>query len=138
MENEEKIVVDLEATDEIEEENTDSYKYKAPVITEETTAADLWEPAKEDEDGISLGGVWIPNRAQRRKMQHSRKKAMRDLGNLYADTEKAIRKYVKNDPQFRQDMYKALYEDLKKKAEEKEEEFKKEEENNNGRTDEGN
>ena len=34
MDNEEKIVVDLEATDEIEEENTDSYKYKAPVITE--------------------------------------------------------------------------------------------------------
>ena len=48
MDNEEKIIVDLEAIDEneIEEENTDSYKYKAPVITEETTAADLWEPAK--------------------------------------------------------------------------------------------
>lgn len=106
--------------------------YTKAVIDENTKPQDLWEPAKPDE---RPDDVWIPNRKERRQMMNAkgRKRGLRALGQMFQETEN----YAKRNPQFRQDLYKALYENLKIKAAEKEEEFKKEI-NENGRADEGN
>ena len=109
-------------------------KFEMPHIDENTDPKTLWEPAKEGEN-LQLGDVWVPNRAERRKMKHAKgkKRGMRALGQMFEEAEK----YAKNNPEFKQDIYRALYENLKLKAEEKEKELEKES-NENGRIDEGN
>ena len=85
------------------------------------SAQDLWEPAQ---PGETLENVWIPNRKERRRMLNAkgRKRGLRTLGQMFQKTEN----YAKQNPEFKQELYKALYENLKIKAAEKEEEFKKE------------
>ena len=95
------------------------------------TAQELWEPAQ---PGETLENVWIPNRRERRRMLNAKgkKRGMRALGKMFQETES----YAKNNPEFKKELYRALYENLKKKAENIEEEFKKEREENG--TNEGN
>ena len=109
-------------------------KFEMPHFDENTDPKTLWEPAKEGEN-LQLGDVWIPNRAERRKMKHAKgkKRGLRMLGQMFEEAES----YAKNNPEFKQDIYKSLYENLKVKAAEKEEEFKKENIENGGTT-EGN
>ena len=86
----------------------------------------LWEPAK---PGETLDDVWIPNRKERRRMMHAKKgrdkKAKRTMGKLLKQTEE----YARMHPDFQQDLYKALYENLLKKTANIEEELKKKNEN---------
>ena len=80
------------------------------------TAQELWEPAK---PGETLDNVWIPNRRERRKMlsgkgvQKKKKRAMKFMGQLLNIAEKS----AKESPEFKQDVYKALYENLQKMTE---------------------
>lgn len=107
------------------------------VIPDDIDPKTLWEPAK---PGETLENVWIPNRKERRKMLHAKKgrdkKAKRAMGKLLKETEN----YVRKNPDFKQDLYKALYENLLKKTANIEEELKKknEKENNENGTTEGN
>lgn len=101
-------------------------------IEVKASAQDLWEPAQ---PGETLENVWIPNRRQRRKMLNAKgkKRGMRQMGKILQATED----YAKTNPDFKKELYKALYENLKVKAADVEEQFKKEQENNEGTT-EGN
>lgn len=88
----------------------------------------LWEPAK---PGETLDDVWIPNRKERRRMMQAKKgrdkKTKRAMGKLLKQTED----YARKNPDFKQDLYKALYENLLKKTANIEEELKKKNENEN-------
>ena len=106
------------------------------------TAQELWEPAK---PGETLENIWIPNRRERRKMLSGKgvkkrnKRAMKAMGQLLSIAEKS----AKESPEFKQDVYKALYENLQKMTEgieEKLEQKNKEElkEKNENGTTEGN
>lgn len=94
----------------------------------------LWEPAK---PGETLEDVWIPNRKERRKLLKGKKREQKLFGKMLQQTEKA----VKSNPDKRQEIYKALYENLRQMTENIEEELQKkneeEGEQNNG-TVEGN
>ena len=85
-------------------------------IEVKATAQELWEPAK---PGETLENVWIPNRRERRKMlsgkgvQKKRKRAMKFMGQLLNIAEKS----AKESPEFKKDVYKALYENLQKMTE---------------------
>lgn len=96
------------------------------IIPENIDPKDLWEPAK---PGETLDNVWIPNRKERRRMMHAKKgrdkKAKRAMGKLLKQTEE----YARKNPDFKQDLYKALYENLLKKTANIEEELKKKNEN---------
>lgn len=106
------------------------------------TAQELWEPAK---PGETLENVWIPNRRERRKMLSGKgvkkrnKRAMKAMGQLLSIAEKS----AKESPEFKQDVYKALYENLQKMTEGIEEKLEQKnqeelkEKNENGAT-EGN
>lgn len=98
-------------------------KFEMPHIDENTDPKTLWEPAKEGEN-LQLGDVWIPNRAERRKMKHAKgkKRGLRALGHMFEEAET----YAKTNPEFRQEIYKALYENLKAKEIEKQLEMEKE------------
>ena len=80
------------------------------------TAQELWEPAK---PGETLENVWIPNRRERRKMlsgkgvQKNKKRAMKFMGQLLNIAEQS----AKESPEFKQEVYKALYENLQKMTE---------------------
>ena len=107
----------------------DQSKQELPELT--------WEPAKPGEKPPKE--VWIPNRRERRKMKKSRNKNMRFLGNAVEQANV----YARNNPEFKQDVYRALYENLKRLAEEKKEELSKkneeeEKENKENGTNEGN
>ena len=102
------------------------------------TAQELWEPAK---PGETLENVWIPNRRERRRMLHAkgRKRGMRVMGKILHEAEAC----AKENPDFKKEIYKALYENLQKMTEnieedlakKNEEEVKEKEENG---TNEGN
>lgn len=85
-------------------------------IEVKATAQELWEPAK---PGETLDNVWIPNRRERRKMlsgkgvQKNKKRAMKFMGQLLNIAEKS----AKESPEFKKDVYKALYENLQKMTE---------------------
>ena len=85
-------------------------------IEVKATAQELWEPAK---PGETLENVWIPNRRERRKMlsgkgvQKKKKRAMKFMGQLLNIAEKS----AKESPEFKKDVYKALYENLQKLTE---------------------
>lgn len=85
-------------------------------IEVKATAQELWEPAK---PGETLDNVWIPNRRERRKMlsgkgvQKKKKRAMKFMGQLLNIAEKS----AKESPEFKKDVYKALYENLQKMTE---------------------
>ena len=108
------------------------------------SAQDLWEPAK---PGETLDNVWIPNRSERRKMlsgkgvKKNKKRAMKAMGQLLQAAEQS----AKENPEFRKDVYKALYENLQKmtegieeKLEQKNKEELEEKENKENGTTEGN
>lgn len=100
------------------------------------TAKELWEPAK---PGETLENVWIPNRKERRRMLHAKgkkKRGLRVMGKILHEAEKS----AKENPDVRQDIYKALYENLQKMTANIEEDLQKknEEENNENGTVEGN
>jgi type IV secretory pathway VirB4 component len=102
------------------------------------TAQELWEPAK---PGETLENVWIPNRRERRRMLHAkgRKRGMRAIGKALQAAEQS----AKENPEIRQDIYKALYENLKKMTENIEEDLAKKneeeaKENEENGTNEGN
>lgn len=88
------------------------------------TAQELWEPAK---PGETLENVWIPNRRERRKMlsgkgvKKKNKRAMKFMGQLLNAAEKS----AKESPEFKKEVYKALYDNLKKMTENIEEDLKK-------------
>ena len=88
------------------------------------TAQELWEPAK---PGETLDNVWIPNRRERRKMlsgkgvQKNKKRAMKAMGQLLNIAEQS----AKESPEFKKEVYKALYDNLKKMTENIEEDLKK-------------
>ena len=106
------------------------------------TAQELWEPAK---PGETLENVWIPNRRERRKMlsgkgvKKKNKRAMKAMGQLLNIAEQS----AKESPEFKKEVYKALYDNLKKITENIEEDLKKkneeeEKENIENGTTEGN
>ena len=88
------------------------------------TAQELWEPAK---PGETLENVWIPNRRERRKMLNGKgvkkknKRAMKAIGQLLNIAEQS----AKESPEFKKEVYKALYDNLKKMTENIEEDLKK-------------
>ena len=108
-------------------------------IEVKATAQELWEPAK---PGETLDNIWIPNRRERRKMlsgkgvKKNKKRAMKAMGQLL----QAAEQRAKENPEFRKDVYKALYENLQKmtegieeKLEQKnKEELEEKEKNENG------
>lgn len=93
-------------------------------IEVKASAQELWEPAK---PGETLDNVWIPNRRERRKMLNGKgvkkknKRAMKAIGQLLNAAEKS----AKEDPEFKKEVYKALYDNLKKMTENIEEDLKK-------------
>ena len=93
-------------------------------IEVKASAQELWEPAK---PGETLDNVWIPNRRERRKMLNGKgakkknKRAMKAIGQLLNAAEKS----AKENPEFRKEVYKALYDNLKKMTENIEEDLKK-------------
>ena len=106
------------------------------------TAQELWEPAK---PGETLENVWVPNRRERRKMlsgkgvKKKNKRAMKFMGQLLNIAEQS----AKESPEFKKEVYKALYDNLKKMTENIEEDLKKkneeeEKENTINGTTEGN
>ena len=102
------------------------------------TAQELWEPAK---PGETLENVWIPNRRERRKMLHAKgkKRGMRAMGKILQAAEQS----AKENPDIKQDIYRALYDNLRKMTENLEEELAKkneeeEKENKENGTVEGN
>lgn len=96
------------------------------------SAQELWEPAK---PGETLENVWIPNRRERRRMLSGKgtkkrnKRAMKAMGQLLNAAEQS----AKTNPEFKKEVYKALYENLQKMTEGIEEKLakKNEEEENN-------
>ena len=102
------------------------------------TAQELWEPAK---PGETLENVWIPNRRERRRMLHAKgkKRGMRAMGKILQAAEQS----AKENPDIKQDIYHALYDNLRKMTETLEEELAKkneeeEKENKENGTVEGN
>ena len=81
---------------------------------------DLWEPAK---PGEKLEDVWIPNRKQRRWMK--RKKNQTKAAANFIQAIQDAQNYSKSDT-FKKDVYKDLYNNLKKLREQKEKELKEE------------
>ncbi len=88
------------------------------------TPQELWEPAQE---GETLENVYIPNRAERRRMLKGKgkTKGLRQVGKMLQNAENIAKK----NPALRQDIYKALYENLLKKEEELTQKWEKENEN---------
>ena len=88
------------------------------------TAQELWEPAK---PGETLDNIWIPNRRERRKMlsgkgvKKKNKRAMKAMGQFLDIAEQ----HAKKSPEFKKEIYKALYDNLKKMTENIEEDLKK-------------
>lgn len=80
------------------------------------SAQELWEPAK---PGETLENVWIPNRRERRRMLSGKgakkrnKRAMKAMGQLLNAAEQS----AKTNPEFKKEVYKALYENLQKMTE---------------------
>lgn len=88
------------------------------------SAQELWEPAR---PGETLENIWIPNRRERRKMLKAKgkKRHMRAIGKILQEAENA----AKSSPEFKTEIYKALYENLRKMTENIEEELAQKNEN---------
>ena len=81
---------------------------------------DLWEPAK---PGEKLEDVWVPNRKQRRWMKREKNQTKAAANFIQAIQD--AQNYSKSDT-FKKDVYKDLYNNLKKLREQKEKELKEE------------
>lgn len=81
---------------------------------------DLWEPAK---PGEKLEDVWVPNRKQRRWMKCKKNQTKAAVNFIQAIQD--AQNYSKSDT-FKKDVYKDLYNNLKKLREQKEKELKEE------------
>lgn len=107
-------------------------------IKVKASPSELWEPAQ---PGETLDNIWIPNRRERRRMLKAKgkKRPLRAFGKMLQEAENC----AKENPEFKKDVYKALYENLKKMTENIEEDLKKknedeEKENIENGTTEGN
>ena len=79
-----------------------------------------FEPAKEDEELPKE--IWIPNRRERRLMKKRGNKMEKALSKFYQNAIDEARDYV-NTPNYKNEIYKALYEKTKARNEELEKEI---------------
>lgn len=82
----------------------------------------VFEPAKEGEKLPE--GIWIPNRRERRIMKKRGNKAEKAMAKFYQNAIDDAREYV-NTPNYKNEIYKALYEKVKIRNEELEKEIEK-------------
>lgn len=79
-----------------------------------------FEPAKEGDELPKE--IWIPNRRERRLMKKRGNKAEKALSKFYQNAINEARDYV-NTPDYKNEIYKALYEKTKARNEELEKEI---------------
>lgn len=79
-----------------------------------------FEPAKEGDELPKE--IWIPNRRERRLMKKRGSKAEKALSKFYQNAINEAREYV-NTPDYKNEIYKALYEKTKARNEELEKEI---------------
>ena len=82
----------------------------------------VFKPAKEGEKPPE--GIWIPNRRERRIMKKHGNKAEKAMAKFYQNAIDDAREYV-NTPNYKNEIYKALYEKVKTRNEELEKEIEK-------------
>lgn len=80
----------------------------------------LFEPAKPDE--LPPENIWIPNRRERRAMKKRGNKMEKAMSKFYQEAINDARDYV-NTPDYKNEIYKALYEKTKARNEELEKEI---------------
>ena len=80
----------------------------------------LFEPAKPDE--LPPENIWIPNRRERRAMKKLGNKMEKAMSKFYQEAIDDARDYV-NTPDYKNEIYKALYEKTKARNEELEKEI---------------
>ena len=80
----------------------------------------LFEPAKPDE--LPPENIWIPNRRERRAMKKHGNKMEKAMSKFYQEAINDARDYV-NTPNYKNEIYKALYEKTKARNEELEKEI---------------
>lgn len=80
----------------------------------------LFEPAKLDE--LPPENIWIPNRRERRAMKKHGNKMEKAMSKFYQEAINDARDYV-NTPDYKNEIYKALYEKTKARNEELEKEI---------------
>lgn len=80
----------------------------------------LFEPAKPDE--LPPENIWIPNRRERRAMKKHGNKMEKAMSRFYQEAINDARDYV-NTPNYKNEIYKALYEKTKARNEELEKEI---------------
>ena len=80
----------------------------------------LFEPAKPDE--LPPENIWIPNRRERRAMKKHGNKMEKAMSRFYQEAINDARDYV-NTPDYKNEIYKALYEKTKARNEELEKEI---------------
>lgn len=80
----------------------------------------LFEPAKPDE--LPPENIWIPNRRERRAMKKHGNKTEKAMSKFYQEAINDARDYV-NTPDYKNEIYKALYEKTKARNEELEKEI---------------
>ena len=80
----------------------------------------LFEPAKPDE--LPPENIWIPNRRERRAMKKHGNKMEKAMSKFYQEAINDARDYV-NTPDYKNEIYKALYEKTKARNEELEKEI---------------
>lgn len=79
-----------------------------------------FEPAKPDE--LPPENIWIPNRRERRAMKKHGNKMEKAMSKFYQEAINDARDYV-NTPDYKNEIYKALYEKTKARNEELEKEI---------------
>lgn len=79
-----------------------------------------FEPAKPDE--LPPKNIWIPNRRERRAMKKHGNKMEKAMSKFYQEAINDARDYV-NTPDYKNEIYKALYEKTKARNEELEKEI---------------
>lgn len=80
----------------------------------------LFEPAEPDE--LPPENIWIPNRRERRAMKKHGNKMEKAMSKFYQEAINDARDYV-NTPDYKNEIYKALYEKTKARNEELEKEI---------------
>lgn len=97
----------------------DSKSVQVPVETSE------WKPMFEfAEDGEIPKEIWIPNRKERRLMKKYGNKAEKATAKFYQSAIDSAKGFV-NTPNYKNEIYKALYEKVKTRNEELDKEIEK-------------
>ena len=108
-------------TEEEEEDiRDDCYIFDSIPIDEPKEWKPLFEPAKPDE--LPPENIWIPNRRERRAMKKHGNKMEKAMSKFYQEAINDARDYV-NTPDYKNEIYKALYEKTKARNEELEKEI---------------